>query len=103
MIELNQEKVDAFFNALQNSVDRFIKEIRVLPLFGNQKVLQSIKEALTFLESNEFILADSNNRPIRFEIKIIYSNDDKIEASFANSKDAISFLSNYEEPILRAE
>ena len=100
LINLNKNKVDTFFKALKKSVDRYITEIRILPLYGNQIILGSIKDAIDFLNSKD-IDKSKDSEFIRFEIKIVYSNSDKIEASFSNSDNAKKFLSIYENPSLK--
>ena len=87
---------------LKKSVDRYIKEVRILPLYGTQKVLGSIEDALNYLSTNE-LPNDIKNEFIRFEIKIVYSNDDKIEASFSDCNNAMKFLSNYDNPKIEIE
>ncbi|UZR93136.1 hypothetical protein [Chondrinema litorale] len=99
LVELNQDKFDIFFKVLEESVSRYITEIRILPLLGTSSVFQSATEAINFL--NEFTVIDYETKDlIRFEIKIIYSNGDTIEASFANKNSANSFLKAYEIPDL---
>lgn len=102
LVSINKSKVDAFFKALKKSVDRYITEIRILPLYGSQIILGTIKDAIAFLNSSD-LTKTTDSKLIRFEIKIVYSNSDKIEASFSDSDNAKKFLSNYESPDLKAE
>ncbi|KGO86675.1 hypothetical protein [Flavobacterium suncheonense] len=102
LIEINKEKVETFFTALKKSVDRYITEVRILPLYGSQKVLNSIEEALQYLSTKNFPNKLDNDL-VRFEVKIVYNNNDKIEASFSDCDNAMAFLSNYKSPKLKAK
>ncbi len=87
---------------MSKSVSRYITQINIFPLFGSLKTLKTIKEAIDFLNTTEFVIKETDNL-IRFEIKIIYNNNDKIEAQFSNIENATDFLRNYELPTLEIE
>lgn len=97
LVAINQSKLDVFLSALRNSVNRYITEIRILPLYGNTQILSSVKEAISYLETEDFSNIQGDEL-VRFEIKVIYSNGDKIEANFSESSNALVFLSTYETP-----
>lgn len=97
LVELNRNKLDDFLKALEESVNRYIHEVRILPLYGNTQILPSINDAITFLNASSFN-DPTGSEFIRFDIRIIYSNGDKIEANFANVANALSFLSTFESP-----
>lgn len=99
LIELNKQEVDRFFKELKDSVSRQISEIRILPLYGMEKSLQTIKDAISFLNNDQFEPSDSDEL-VRIEIQIIYSNKDKIEAQFTTIGNAKKFLKNYDTPSL---
>lgn len=102
LIELNQDKVDVFFASLSKSVSRYVTEIRIHPLYGTLKSLPTIKDALKFLNDTEFIVSE-NDLLVKFEIKIVYSNGDKIDAQFSDKENAKKFLMSYDNPPLKIQ
>ena len=93
LLKLNKKGVDEFFNSLTNSISRYIDNVFVLPLHGQESSLQTITEAIQFLKDY------SEDKPkhslVKYEIIIRYNTGDKIEASFKDKKDAIKFLETY--------
>ncbi len=94
LVSQNQDIVDNFFSALEKSISRYVSSVNIQPLYGINKALSSIKEAIEYLLENEFKQSTSKDL-VRFEVKIIYNNDDKIEAQFEEKQDAIDFLTSY--------
>lgn len=93
LIRLNKKEVNIFFDLLTDSICRFIEQVIILPLFGEESTAITIVEAISILKKysekkQEFPLA-------KYEIIIKYNSGDKIEASFKNKKDAINFLKIY--------
>lgn len=99
LAEINKREVDGFLEALERSITRQIKIIRVLPLHGIAVDWKSIEEAINFIEGyNEKGVAN----PIsRYEVQIHYSNGDKIEAQFNEKDSAIEFLETFQSPPLK--
>lgn len=93
MVRLNKAEVANFLNTLATSVSRHVEQIWVLPLHGQQSQLSTIKEAVTFLRSYDE--QTGNLLLLKYEIIIKYNTGDRIEASFHDKKDAISFLEGY--------
>ena len=102
LAELNKDKVDSFFQELEQSVSRYITEIRLLPLFGSSIIFNSPEEAIIFLNTYNQT-AKNSDELVRFEIKIVYSNGDNIEAKFNNKTSANQFLQAYKSPNFRAD
>lgn len=102
LVALNKDKVDAFFAALEQSVSRYITEVRILPLKGETSSFATPVAAIDYLSSFNVKNYKTDNL-IRFEIRIIYSNGDNIEANFSNSNRACDFLKAYQEPDLKIE
>lgn len=94
LIRLNRSEVDAFFNALAQSVSRFIEQVLILPLYGIEKQTDSVQEAIEFLGQYQASSRLASSL-VRFEIIIRYNTGDKIEARFRERQDAIAFLKNY--------
>jgi hypothetical protein len=89
---INQAKIDSFLDSLENTVDRTIENVLIIPLHGNIKETSTIKEAIDFISTytNDVI------KPIiKYEIIIKYSNGDKINAEFSDKPSSIRFLNQY--------
>ena len=97
--EIQSEDIAIFLESLEKTVNRMIESIRIIPLFGKSYELQTVKEAIEFIQSNGY--NDSNETLIKFEITIRYNNGDRIEASFNEADLAVKFLKQYEEIKLR--
>lgn len=94
LFEINKESVDKFFSSLEVSVSRFIEQIIILPLHGQELSIMTIPEAIDFLSTYEEDAACPH--PINhYEIIIRYNTGDRINATFKVKGDAISFLSTY--------
>ena len=90
LLELNREQVDQFMTSLRDAVTRTVDAVRILPLHGSQCELASIQDAVQFL--SEFNENPSAEAFVRYEIRVVFSNGDMIEAQFAGKRDAILFL-----------
>lgn len=93
LINLNKKEVDIFFSSLSDSVSRYIDNIFILPLHGQESSLGTITEAIFFLEN--YIENNLQHLLVKYEIIIRYNTGDKIEASFKEKKDAMNFLGTY--------
>ena len=75
------------------SVSRFIERIIILPLHGQESVINTVSEAINFLKKYS---EEKPKLPLcKYEIIIKYNTGDKIEASFKNKTDSIKFLESY--------
>lgn len=93
LLKLNKKGVDEFLNSLSNSVSRFIDRIFILPLHGEENISDNVTEAIDFLKKYSEV---KPNLPIcRYEIIIKYNTGDRIEASFKDKKDCVTFLETY--------
>lgn len=95
LLHLNREGVDSFFAALKFSVSRNIKRVHILPLHGNERVIDKIEDAVEYVK-NYTVAAVGSMALIRYEIIIIYNTGDEIKASFIERKDALNFLESYQ-------
>lgn len=93
LLKLNRKGVDEFLSSLSDSVSRFIERIIILPLHGQENILNSVTEAIDFLKKY------SEDKPklllSKYEIIIKYNTGDRIDASFKDKKDSIKFLESY--------
>lgn len=93
LMKLNRKEVNKFFESLTHSVSRFIECIILLPLHGKETETKSISEAIKLVE--QYSESQSKLPLLRYEIIIRYNTGDKIEASFKDKKDCITFLTSY--------
>lgn len=93
LVEQNSEKIEKFRRELNQSLERRITRVSVIPLHGEKIKLDSISDAINFIENYDGECGDSDL--IRFEIIIEYSNGDEIDSKFQERKDAIKFLNYY--------
>lgn len=96
LLELGKQEVETFMEALRMSVERYIVEVRVLPLYGQEQILYSVEDALKFLNDEDFSTREKYELT-RFEVKVVYNNGDKIEAGFSTCTNAINFLKTFED------
>jgi hypothetical protein len=98
LVEKNRDAVDKFVGKLTLAITRQVALIRVLPLHGSIAEWTSAEEAIRFVQEYK---ESANSRPlIKYEITVIYTNGDKIEAHFGDRRDAIAFLEEYQGPEL---
>jgi hypothetical protein len=60
----------------------------------------SVEEAIEFIEAYD---EEDGSQPfVRYEIRVVYNNGNKIEGQFEDKNSAIQFLRNYVPPKLRS-
>lgn len=92
LIRLNQPKINAFLRSLENSVDRIVERVIIIPLHGSIQEAGSIKEAIALINNYE----NSVPKPLlKYEIEIRYSNGDILKVEFSDKPSAIRFLNRY--------
>lgn len=93
MIKLHSQEVDDFIKTLEQCLTRQITFVRVLPLHGVAFELNSIVEALEFVENYNATGIDTP--ALKFEVEIRYGNGDKIQATLSEKDDVLAFLKAY--------
>jgi hypothetical protein len=96
LLDENRESVAIFVDELTRSLTRQISCIRVLPLHGVEVDCASVEEAIKFVE--EYEEATAGLPIVNYLISANYNNGDKVEAQFADKRDALAFLRQYEGP-----
>ncbi len=97
LTELNSAQIDDLMQALERSITRQIKAVRILPLHGTSFDWTSIEDAIIFIEG--YVDGESARPIIRFEIEVQYNNGDTIKGVFTDKSTAIKFLKDYQ-PVL---
>lgn len=92
LYEDNAEEVNHFLEALEDCMARSIASIRILPLYGTEIELSGVQEAMDYIDNFEENDAQSF---VKFEIRVLYSNGDKIEANFSNKTSVTNFLEKF--------
>lgn len=93
LLAAHDNDVSAFMNALEASVLRQIECVVVLLLYGTARELQTVDEAIAYIETHAG--ADNGNLN-RYELEVRYSNGDAIVGRFKKREDAIAFLLQYQ-------
>ncbi|MCY3782003.1 MAG: DNA methylase [Chloroflexi bacterium] len=90
ILAVGESEFSPFFNALRASLQRSIREIVVLTLYGAPECFDTILQAVEFISSHdEASLASSF---VRYEVVIRYSNGDEIKGAFQSKGSAVGFL-----------
>ena len=90
LLGLSHKELESFERKLCNWHNRKIKCIKVMPVFGNQSLFLCVKQACDYILNYEENSSDTIFT--RFEIKIEYTNGDKIEAEFVDRGTAVQFI-----------
>jgi len=92
LVAKNQTAIDSFFNALNNRLGRQLTRILVIPLYGRVNEFVSIEDALKFLDGHQIYEGSGDFR--KYEIRVEFSNGDKVEASI-EAKDKVREFLNF--------
>ena len=87
-----EDDTNEFMTDLQNTLERHISQIILIPLFGNRYEYDSIDAAMDELNSLDISIVSGSFE--KFEIIVDYNNQDTIRATFSDKKSALSFLRN---------
>ena len=94
LMRVSQEEVDRFMETLRNCLERYIRNIVLIPLFGKRYEFDSIDDAISGLDT---LNIDS---PVgefeKFEVIVDYNNSDTIRATFQNKNLLTDFLRKLE-------
>lgn len=85
--------MDEFFSLLSKSVSRYVEQVVILPLHGQETIVNTLVEAVECLDQyNE----EESMLPIhKYEITVKYNTGDRIDASFKDKEDSKKFLSHF--------
>lgn len=92
LVEASKNETDAFMNLLQATLERFIVQILLMPLFGAEAQCKSVGDALDQLAHLD--MATANGPLQKIDIIVDYNNGDSIRASFKDEIGAKEFLGN---------
>ncbi len=89
LVNQNKENIENFFFKLEQTLDRRIDSIMIVPLYGDERQFPTIHEALHFLETYE---KNHDGQFRKFEILVKYTNGDSINGNFQTKNKAREFL-----------
>lgn len=91
LVAANEKILKVFFGKLEETLDRKIDVIILIPLHGMQNTFSSVDDAIAFVSGYD--QENGNDGQFRkFEVIVRYTNGDKIDASFADKPKAVQFL-----------
>ena len=90
LVEANQAAIDNFFAALRQRLGRHITRVVVIPLYGRVNEFATIEEALGFLDAH--VIYEGSGEFRKYEIRVEFSNGDKVEASMEAKNKVKEFL-----------
>lgn len=94
--ELNAKEFDSFFGELRTSLKRTIKCVFVLMLSGTPRELNSIEDAVRYVE--RYDEKTPSRKFVRYELNVRYTNGDEVRGTFQEKRKAIAFLESLKEP-----
>jgi len=86
LIKANQTEINAFFDALNKRLGRHVIRVVVIPLYGRVNEFMTIEDAIRFLDRH--MLYEGSGEFRKYEIRIEFSNGDKVEA-FIEAKEKV--------------
>jgi len=93
LIAANQEAIAVFFDALTQRFARHVTRVIVVPLYGRANEFATIDDAVKFLDQHRVYEGSGDFR--KYEIRVEFSNGDKVEASLeakAKVKEFLAFV-----------
>lgn len=86
LVRSNQAAIDMFFDALNKRLGRYVTRVIVIPLYGRVNEFATIEDAVCFLDGH--MIYEGSGEFRKYEIRIEFSNADKVEA-FIEAKDKV--------------
>lgn len=88
----NSKQLDVFSKCLRNSLERRLESIRIISLYGDPQVFNSVHDACTYIATTQDCITFTADSFYRYEIQIKYSNGDRIEMQFKEQQSALATL-----------
>jgi hypothetical protein len=93
LVTANRDAITSFLDALNKRIGRHVTRVIVVPLYGRVNEFASIEDAVTFLDQHRVYEGSGEFR--KYEIRVEFSNGDKVEASLeakAKVKEFLAFV-----------
>jgi len=88
--DYHKDELEVFTTSLRAAITRKIESVYVLPLYGLQRTLGGVAEAIAFIQSFDESNVDAPFT--RYEVGVHYSNGDEVRGQFKDKTTAIAFL-----------
>lgn len=86
----NRGAINSFIVGLERALDRSIKRVIVIPLFGTDHEFSTKEDAIDFL--NSYKIEDRVSSFKKYEVLIEFSNGDKVDGVFSEKAQALRFI-----------
>jgi hypothetical protein len=90
LVAANQTAVDYFYLALRRRLGRGVDRVVVIPLYGRVNEFATIEDAVRFLDQH--LIYEGSGEFRKYEIRVDFSNGDKVEASIEAKDKVKEFL-----------
>jgi len=92
LVRANQSAIDNFFDALNRRLGRRVTRAIIIPLYGRVNEFTTLEDAVRFLDNH--MIYEGSGEFRKYEIRVEFSNGDKIEASI-ETKDKVKEFLNF--------
>lgn len=92
LVDANRVAIESFFNALRQRLSRHVSRVVITPLYGRVNEFVTIEDALGFLNLHRIYEGSGDFR--RYDIRVDFSNGDKVEASIEAKDKVEEFLAS---------
>ena len=90
IVKICEDDTNEFMTTLQYTLERHISQVIVIPLFGTRCEYDSIDASID--ELNSLDISTASGPFTKFEIIVVYNNEDTIQTTFSDKETALSFL-----------
>lgn len=94
LIRAHKKEIDKFLQVLESKLAKIIDRIIVISWSGSKTAFSSVKQAMSFVENDidrkRTVLAGDALQ--KYEIVVLFTNGDKIDAEFSNQQEVQEFL-----------
>jgi hypothetical protein len=90
LLSIGDEAFRQFFNRLRRKLHRIVERVVVLPLFGAPISFATVTKASEFLDEFDQTFTDAKFQ--KYELSVLFSNNDEIRGVFASKEHAKEFL-----------
>jgi len=90
LVSTNQRAISVFFDALNKRLGRHVTRVVMTPLYGKANEFSTIDGAVKFLDQHRSNEGSTDFR--KYEIRVEFSNGDKVEASIEAKEKVKEFL-----------
>jgi len=90
IVDVNKTAIEDFLVALRRRLARHVTRVVMIPLYGRVNEFTTIEDAINFLEG--YMVYEGSGEFRKYEIRVEFSNGDKVEAFIEEKEKAKEFL-----------